>query len=150
MGAEPADDGSGFIANGQSARKEPAIAAIPTAHGERILPWLAAFETLPDALDHTIDMIGMVDLLPAPALHLFKGRPGEVVPALVVPIDRAGFVCGPGELADVVGKLVEAELAFAQRCFTGIQHGLRTLAFGDVFGDDVDPDNGPVRTLQGR
>jgi hypothetical protein len=71
------------------------------------------FEAFPNALDNTIYMLGMADLLPTPALHVFKGGTGIVVPTLVVPVNPTIGVGGPGELADVVGEFVEAHLAFA-------------------------------------
>ena len=52
----------------------------------------------------------MMNLLPAPALHFFEGRTGEVIPALVVPEDVAGGVGHPRELRDRVGERVEVEL----------------------------------------
>jgi hypothetical protein len=49
-------------------------------------------------------MLGMMNLLLTPALHLFGRRSGVVVPAFVVPVDPTLGVGGPGELADVIGS----------------------------------------------
>jgi hypothetical protein len=65
-----------------------------------------------DALDDTVDMVGMMNFLPSPALHLFERGAGIVVPTFVVPVDPARLVGGPGKLTDVVGKFAKARLAF--------------------------------------
>ena len=62
-----------------------------------------------------LDVVGVVDLLPAPALHLLEGGAGVVEPALVVPEDPAGGVGHPGELGDVVGQGAEASFALPPR-----------------------------------
>ena len=109
---------AGLIADWQSTREKPAVAAIATAQRECVLPGRPGLEALADPLHHTVDVIGMVHLLPAPPLHLFERRAGVVVPALVVPVDPTRPVGGPGKLTDVVGKLAEARFALAQRCFS--------------------------------
>jgi hypothetical protein len=68
---------------------------------------------LTNTIDDALDMVGMVNFLPTPALHVFKSGAGIVVPAFVVPINPTLGVGGPGELADVVGELSKAHLAFA-------------------------------------
>jgi hypothetical protein len=71
------------------------------------------FRSIVNALDDTIYMLGMVNLLPVPTLHIFEGRSCVVVPTLVVPVNPTTGVGGPGELADVVGELAKAQFAFA-------------------------------------
>jgi hypothetical protein len=60
----------------------------------------------------TVDMLGVMNFLPSPALHLFERGAGIVVPALVVPVDPARLVGSPGELTDVIGKFAKASFAF--------------------------------------
>src|SRR5579871_738195 len=69
--------------------QEPAVVAILATQGERVLPRRAAFETVSDALDDPIYMIRVMDLLPAPTLHLWERCPGIFIPTLVVPVDPA-------------------------------------------------------------
>jgi hypothetical protein len=49
-------------------------------------------------------MVWVVNLRPAPSLHLFERCTGEVVPALVVPVNGTVRVGHPYELRDGVGK----------------------------------------------
>jgi len=53
-----------------------------------------------NALDDTIYMFGIVNLLPIPPLHIFEGRSCVVMPTFVVPVNPTTGVGGPGELAD--------------------------------------------------
>ena len=53
-------------------------------------------------LDHALDMLGMMDLGPAPAPHLIERGARVVAPALVVPEHRAAGIGHPGKLGDVV------------------------------------------------
>ena len=100
-----------------------------------------AFKALSNALDDTVNVLGVVNFAPTPPLHLFQSCAGVVVPALVVPIYPAGVVGRPGELADVVGKFAEAQLAFAQRLLAGRYYSFGALAFGDVLRNHIDPDD---------
>jgi hypothetical protein len=50
---------------------------------------LAGLKTLFDALDDTVDMLGVMNFLSSPALHLVERGAGVVVPAFVVPVDPA-------------------------------------------------------------
>jgi len=78
-------------------------------------------------------MVGVMDFLPTPALHLFKSGSGVVVPALVVPVNPTGMVGRPCELADVIGKFAETRLTFAQRLLSAGEHCLRALAVSYFF-----------------
>src|SRR5262249_36312947 len=117
--AKPADDVAGLVANGQSAREEPAIAAVTAAQRECVLPGRTVLEALPDTPDDALDMIGMVNFLPAPSLHFLERRPRVVMPTFVLPVDPARRISGPCKLTDVVGEFLEASFAFAQGIFTG-------------------------------
>src|SRR6202012_5974992 len=112
------------------ARQEPAIAPVASAQRKGVLPGRAAGETTADEPDDALDMIGMGDFPPPPALHLGEGRAGVVVPAPVVPIDPAVGVRRPGELADVVGELGEARLAVLQRLGALLEDRLGAPAVG--------------------
>ena len=70
------------------------------------------------------------------------------MPAFVVPIYPASGVGRPGELADVVGKFAEAQIAFAQRLLAGSYYSFGALAFGDVLRNYIDPDHFPVGVLR--
>src|SRR5262245_27752321 len=113
VGTKPPNYFARVVADWESARQKPAIVAIPPTQRKRILPRCAAFKTLFDALDDAINMVRVMDFLPAPTLHLFRGRSGVIVPAFVVPVDPAGMVRGPCKLADVIGKLAETTFACA-------------------------------------
>src|SRR4029077_2259604 len=121
IGPEPTDHIAGLVAEGQSAREEPAIATIATTQRECVLPRCSGFKALLNPMYNPINMFGMVHFLSAPALHFFKRRAGVVVPSFVVPIDPALLVGGPGKLTDVVGQLPKARLAFAQGLFATSQ-----------------------------
>jgi hypothetical protein len=49
----------------------------------------------------------MMDLLPAPAFHLFESSPGVIVPAVVVPEDVTLMIGHPSQLWDRVGERAE-------------------------------------------
>src|SRR5262249_49981001 len=123
IGAEPANDLARLVADRQGAREEPPVGTVAPAQGKRVLPGRAVLEAAADAADDAVDVIGMMHLLPAPALHLLERRARVVVPAPVVPVDPALLVRRPGELADVVGKLAEARLAVAQRLLGAVARG---------------------------
>ena len=89
VGAEPANNVAGLVADRQSAREEPAVGAVAAAQGKRVLPGVPVSKLLPDVRDDTMEMVGMVQLLPSPPLHLFMRRSGIVVPTLVVPISTS-------------------------------------------------------------
>jgi hypothetical protein len=78
-----------------------------------------------EALDDSIDVIGMMELLPAPPLQLLERRARVFVAAFIEPVDPARWVGSPDELTDVVGQLPKARLAFAKRVtvLTGDRHG---------------------------
>ena len=80
-----------------------------------------------DPVNDPVDVVGVMDLLPAPALHLFQGCSRVVEPPAVVPEDPARFVGHPCELRDVVGEVAEFGLAFPERL-------LELPAFGDLEG----------------
>src|SRR5262245_8063703 len=96
-------------------RQEPTVTAVSTSKGELILPRNSTCKTLLHSRADTFDVVGMMEFLPPPALHLFKGGPSIVMPTFVEPISPACRVSGPGELIHVVGELAEARLALSQR-----------------------------------
>jgi hypothetical protein len=67
-----------------------------------------------DLFDDAGDVIGMMDFLPSPSLHLIEGHPGVLVPAPVEPEDRAAVVGHPGKLGDVLRQRQESLFAFGQ------------------------------------
>ena len=131
VGTEPTDDITSLVADRQSTRQKPSVVAILAPERKRVLPWGAGFEALPNAFNDAIDMVGMVDFLPAPALHVFEGHSRVVEPTLVVPVNPALSVGRPGKLTDVVRKFAKARLAFAQRILVGSsEHRCCALALG--------------------
>ena len=48
--------------------------------------------------EHALDVVGVMHLLPAPALHLFQRRAGVIEPAPAVPVDPTLSVGHPREL----------------------------------------------------
>ena len=137
--AEPADDAPRIIAERESAREEPPIPASMAAQREGVLPGLAARDVPAELLGDARDVLGVVELLPAPTLHLLERRPGEFEPAPVVPEDVARLVGHPGELRDVVGEGPEQHLALAQR-----RLGPLPLRDVDRRGDEVGDASGLV------
>ncbi len=142
VGADPADDRAGLVADRQSPRQKPPVGAVLASERKCVLPRGAVFEALPKAPDDTIHVRGMVDFLPTPALRLLERRAGVIVPALVAPIGPALGVRRPGELTDVVGELAESGLAGDKRCFD-------LLTFGNFLGHHIDPEWLPVGVLEG-
>src|SRR6516162_4965591 len=114
IGPKPVNDITGFVANGKSARQEPAVVTVVTAQRKRIFPRLTSLEALSYALNNAINMVGMMHFLPTPALHLFKRRSCVVVPAFVVPISPTPSISRPRKLANIVGQFAKAYLAFTQ------------------------------------
>src|SRR5262249_34012811 len=99
-------------------REEPAVLAVLPTQRERIVPRLPGLGGSLDPCDDTLQVIGMLDFRPVPALHLLEGQACVIEPALVVPRDVAERVTGPGELGDVVGDGPEAIFGLAQRDFS--------------------------------
>lgn len=65
------------------------------------------------ALDYTVNVIRLLNLLSAPVFHFFEGRPRVVIPALVIPGDIAQQIARPGELRHIVRQ--HAETLFFSR-----------------------------------
>src|SRR5262245_12270613 len=147
VGAKPADDFAGFVADGLSAREKPTVVAIAPTERKYIFPRLVALEAFSDVPENAFEMIGVVQFLPTKALHLFERGPGILIPPLVVPFSPAFRVRCPGKLADVVGEFAKSCFAFSQRMLAGREHGFSTLAFGYIFRDDVNSDNFSLRRL---
>ena len=76
-------------------------------------------------------VVGVVDRLPAPALHLLRRRAGVLVPAAVVPEDVAVRAGHPRQLRDRVGQQPQLLLALPQR-------RLAPLPLRDVGGPAVE------------
>lgn len=72
--------------------------------------------------------------LPVTGFCFRNGRPGIFVPMIVEPEYLASRVRHPHKLRNGIGQRMELTFACVQRC-------LRALAFGDLFGSYVDPDN---------
>ncbi len=151
VGAVPAQDPPGGVARGLGPRQEPAEDPVGALQGKRILPRLAAGEGAAEARLDPIEVVGVVDGPPAPALHRLEGGAGVVVPALIVPDDRAVGLGDPGELGQRFGKIaiivrLQGALAHRARPRTGCegrQSGIRGLR-GEA------PTGGQATELSGR
>src|SRR5688500_7663827 len=66
-------------------------------------------------LDDPIEVVGMMDFLPSPSLHLFEGRTCIFVPTPVVPKDPSRGIGHPGELRHMVGQRPKPLFAFRYR-----------------------------------
>lgn len=96
--ADPAHDAPVAVADGAAARQEPAPGAVVATEAELHLEGRAAGQALLPAREDARQVVGIVDRLPAPALHLGGGGAGELVPAAVVVVDEAVGARGPAEL----------------------------------------------------
>src|SRR5262249_1797678 len=69
VGPEPADDPPGLVTDRNRSGEEPTVMAIPAAKGEHVLPDLAVLETAGQFRRDPLDMLGMVERLPALVLY---------------------------------------------------------------------------------
>src|SRR4029079_10850305 len=76
-----------------------------------IFPRFSGGECDFDAFDNPAHLIWMMDLLPAPALHLFQRGTCVLVPAVVVPKDVTLPVRHPGKLRNGVRQSEELALS---------------------------------------
>src|ERR1700730_10709957 len=125
VGTEPMLDTAMLIADWQRPRKKPPVLALFASERKRVFPRLASVERMPNFLNHSVDVIWMMDLLPAPALPFLKGRAGVIEPTLIVPVNPTRGVRHPRELAHVIGKFPELPLPGGKRLFG-------PFALGDV------------------
>ena len=117
VGAQPAQNAPGGTAHRHGAGQEPAVLAVVPAQREGVLPGLSSPDGAEEAVGGAVDMVGVVDDAPVPAFRLARLCAGEVVPALIVPVDRAAGVGHPGQLRDQVGEAAELLLVLAQQSF---------------------------------
>lgn len=110
VGTEPMLDTAMLIADRQRPRKKPPVLALFASERKRVFPRLARIERMPDFPNHPVDVIWMMDFLPAPTLHFLKRRAGVIKPTLIVPVNPTRGVGHPGELAHVIGKRPELPL----------------------------------------
>src|SRR5205809_5894963 len=96
-----------------------------TAKRKSVFPRFASGKGDLDALDYSTYLVGMVNLLPTPSLHLFKCSARVLVPAIVVPEDVTLAIGHPRELWDGVGERAELWFALTQVL-------LHFLLFGNV------------------
>src|SRR5262245_41640628 len=85
VGAEPSNDATVCITDGDCARKEPTVSTILAAQRERVFPGLSHLHTLLDTRQDAIEMRRVMHLLPSIAKHLLWRRAGIFIPAVVVP-----------------------------------------------------------------
>src|SRR5579859_221481 len=110
--AEPPDDFTRPVPDRYRSGKKPAILPVLGPQRKGVLPGLSALETRANLVDDTLDVIGMMHFLPAPACHVFQGRPSVLVPPLVVPENGASLIRHPRELRNIIGKRTEPLFVF--------------------------------------
>jgi len=115
VGPEPARHPACGIPDRHGARQEPPVLPVRAAQRECVLPRLARVPGALDARDGSAHMIGVMNLAPAPALHLLQRRAGVFVPTPVVPVDPALCVGHPGELRQGIRHAAELRLTLARR-----------------------------------
>ena len=103
------------------ARDKNSDSSVLSAERKCILPRFAADPCALDPFDHTLNMVGVMDFLPAPTLHLGEGGSGVVEPALVEPKKPPFFISHPSELCDVIRQRVETRFALLYLGGTGFK-----------------------------
>src|SRR3982751_4751277 len=98
VSSKPARNFAVCVEDGKCTRKEPSVFAGLAPQRKRVLPWFGASKGNFDAFNYSSHFIRVMDLLPAPALHLLECRSGVIVPAVVVPKNVTFTVGHPGEL----------------------------------------------------
>src|SRR6185295_13629413 len=115
VGAKPARHFAFGVEDRKCTREKPSVFTRLAPQWKGILPRFAGGKGLFDAFHYAPDLIGMVGLLPSPALHLLQSCAGVVVPPIVVPKNIAFVVRHPGQLRYRVCQ--SAKLSFALSCF---------------------------------
>lgn len=113
VGAQPVRYASFGVAVGLASAEERMVFARGAAKRKNHFEGFAGRQRRLPALQNFTDGCGVVDSLPAPPLHLARGRAGELVPAPVVPKDLSSRVGEPAHDWKVFGQ--EPELAFVGR-----------------------------------
>ena len=105
VGAEPAHHlVGGRVADGPRPAQKPAVLPVVPPQREGVFPGLARGDARQVALVDAGHQLGVVHLLPAPALHFLQPGARVIVPLLVVPEDVARGLGHPGQLGHVVGQ----------------------------------------------
>ena len=131
VGAEPLEDRSRLIPDRNNACKKGAKDSIGSAQGEDHLEGLLRLNRVLPALDDGRENLRIVDRLPAPAFHRFGYRTGVLVPAAVVPEDRAIDVSHPGEGREGVDEGLEASFALLHESIRDLCISAGGLKVGD-------------------
>jgi hypothetical protein len=85
-----------------TAAQEPAVLAVAAAHRKDVLPGLAALDVRGQSLHDPADVVGLMEMPPAPSADHVRVGAGHVEEALAVPVDVARRLGEPGRLVDVV------------------------------------------------
>ena len=141
--------------------------AVATAQPEFHLKGLTGCDRVGPSPHHFEEVVGVMRGLPAPPGGFFRGLPGVLVPARIVPIDPTAGVGGPhddrnrlGQDAEALFGIREFNVAHAQRRFrsfarVNLQHvpePARNAAAGIVhrIGGKEHPAVQPIGTTQAR
>src|SRR3712207_5674007 len=79
VGSEPARDGSARVSDWLRTRKKPTVIALAIPKREGVLPRLPALEVLGQLHADPLDVLRVMDQLPAPTPDLLQGRAGVLV-----------------------------------------------------------------------
>ena len=123
VGAEPGEDPAVVAAERIDPGEEGAEDAVRSPQREHHVEGLAAGDRCLPALEDGGQDLGVVDALPAPALHLLRGGARVLVPATVVPEDVAVGRRHPHELRDGVRHQAEFLLALVERLLRAVARG---------------------------
>ena len=116
VAAVPAHDPAGRVAQRLDAAEEPVKASVPPAQAKLHLERFAGPERVRPALHHLEEVFRMVRRLPAPTERLVRRLTGELVPALVVPVDPAVGVGREAHHRNRLGKHAEAAFGVDEFC----------------------------------
>src|SRR5262245_20631572 len=79
IGPEPADNFASVVTDWLGTGQKPTIVPIATPQGKGVFPRLVALEAFLNVPDNALEMIWMMQFLPAEALHLLECGPRIVI-----------------------------------------------------------------------
>ena len=132
VGAEPASDVCPWSSDRDGSGEEPSVVSVSAQDWEGVFPGLSTPQVILELGHDAVEMVRVMNRLPAPALHLFEGGAGVVEPSLVVP-GNSQLVGHPGKLSDVVGQC-SGSTTFPLLQRDGVATGLGDVSVG--FEDD--------------
>ena len=83
--AEPTSNAPLVVPDRDGSGEEPSVVSVSAQDWEGVFPGLSTPQVILELGHDAVEMVRVMDRLPAPALHLFEGGAGVVEPSLVVP-----------------------------------------------------------------